>query len=93
MNILVIDTSSKRLCVGLMNDKGRIISYELDSGFRPTELLLPTIKKALMRAKVSFKELDYLAAGLGPGSFTGLRICLATIKGFAAALEIPVVGF
>ncbi|MFH1339101.1 MAG: tRNA (adenosine(37)-N6)-threonylcarbamoyltransferase complex dimerization subunit type 1 TsaB [Candidatus Omnitrophota bacterium] len=92
MNILAIDTSSKRLCVGLMNNKGRIAGYDLDSGIRHTELLLPTIKKALARAKLSLKQIDYLAVGLGPGSFTGLRIGLATIKGFAAALEKPVVG-
>ncbi len=92
MNILAIDTSSKRLCVGLMNRKGKIVEYNINAGKRHTELLLPTIKKALARAKLSLKEIDYLAVGLGPGSFTGLRIGLATIKGFAAALEKPVVG-
>ena len=75
-----------------MNDKGRITECDIDSGIRHTELLLPTIKKALARAKLSLKEIDYLAVGLGPGSFTGLRIGLATTKGFAAALEKPVVG-
>jgi tRNA threonylcarbamoyladenosine biosynthesis protein TsaB len=92
MNILAIDTSSKRLCVGLMNRKGKIVKYNINAGKRHTELLVPTIKKALARAKLSLKEIDYLAVGLGPGSFTGLRIGLATIKGFAAALEKPVVG-
>ncbi len=75
-----------------MNRKGKIVEYNINAEKRHTELLLPTIKKALARAKLSLKEIDYLAVGLGPGSFTGLRIGLATIKGFAAALEKPVVG-
>ena len=75
-----------------MNRKGKNVEYNINAGKRHTELLVPTIKKALARAKLSLKEIDYLAVGLGPGSFTGLRIGLATIKGFAAALEKPVVG-
>jgi len=92
MNILVIETSSQRLCVGLINHRGRIAEYDIDSGIRHTELLLPTIKKALVRLRLTLKDIDYFAVGLGPGSFTGLRIGLATIKGFAAALQKPVVG-
>jgi tRNA threonylcarbamoyladenosine biosynthesis protein TsaB len=92
MNILAIETSTKRLCLGLSNQKGRIAEYNLDSEKRHTELLLPTIKKALRRLRLSLAEIDYFAVGLGPGSFTGLRIGLATIKGFSAALSKPVIG-
>ncbi|MFH1578048.1 MAG: tRNA (adenosine(37)-N6)-threonylcarbamoyltransferase complex dimerization subunit type 1 TsaB [Candidatus Omnitrophota bacterium] len=92
MNILAVETSSKKLCVGILNHKGRILEYNLDSGQRHTELILPTIKRALKNFKLGFRGIDYFAVGLGPGSFTGLRIGLATIKGFAAALEKPVIG-
>ena len=92
MNILAIETSTKRLCVGAMSDKGKIVEYNLDSKIRHTELLLPTIKRALKRLKLSLSEVDYFAVGLGPGSFTGLRIGLATIKGFAKAKGAPIIG-
>ena len=92
MNILGLDTSSKRLCLGIMNYKGKIVEYNVNSGIRCTELLLPTIKKALRQIKLSLNEVDYFAIGLGPGSFTGLRIGLATIKGFAQALGTPIIG-
>jgi len=92
MNILAIETSTKRLCLGLMNHKGKIVKYNLDSEIRHTELLLPTIKKALRRMRLPLYEIDYFAVGLGPGSFTGLRIGLATIKGFALGLDVPVIG-
>lgn len=92
MNILAIETSTKRLCVGLMNHRGKIVEYDLDSKIRHTELLLPTIRRALKRLKLSLAEVDYFAVGLGPGSFTGLRIGLATIKGFAQAKGVPIIG-
>jgi len=92
MNILAVDTSTARLCLGIINHKHKIIEYNLDSGKRHTELLLPTIKKALMRLMITLDKIDCFAVGLGPGSFTGLRIGLATIKGFAQAKGIPIIG-
>lgn len=92
MNILAIDTSTTRLCVGIINDKHKITEYNLDSGRRHTELLLPTIKQALRRLRITLDKIDCFAVGLGPGSFTGLRIGLATIKGFAQAKGIPIIG-
>jgi tRNA threonylcarbamoyladenosine biosynthesis protein TsaB len=92
MNILAIDTSTKRLCLGLINNQYKILEYNLDSGIRHTELLLPTMKKALRRLRVSLDDIDCFAIGLGPGSFTGLRIGLATIKGFVQARRVPVIG-
>jgi len=92
MNILAVDTSSKKLCLGLSNHKGNIIEYNLDSGIRHAELLLPTIRKALRHLQLSLEKIDYFAVGLGPGSFTGLRIGLSLIKGFALALKKPVIG-
>ncbi len=92
MNILVVDTSTKRLCLGIINDKGKIVEYNLDSKIRHAQSLLPMIKRALRRLKLAIYEVDYFAVGLGPGSFTGLRIGLATIKGFTLALKKPVVG-
>ena len=93
MNVLAIETSTKRLCLGVINHKGKIVEYNLDSEIRHAELLLPTLKKALKRLSLVLSELDYFAVGLGPGSFTGLRIGLAMVKGFTEAVGVPVVGF
>ncbi len=78
--------------MGVMNHKNKIVEYNIDSGIRHTELILPTIKKALRRLSLPLKRIDYFVVGLGPGSFTGLRIGLATIKGFAMALKKSVIA-
>ena len=55
-------------------------------------MIIPLIEKALKKAKLSLRDINYFACGLGPGSFTGLRVGLAVIKGFAFSLNKPVVG-
>ena len=92
MNILAIDTSTKLLCVGLVNHKGKSVEYSLDSTMKYDQLLLPTISKALKRLKLCFKQIDCFVVGLGPGSFTGLRIALSTVKAFAVAQNKPIAG-
>ena len=92
MNILAIETSSHKLCVGLINNKAKTAEYVLPADRKHTDLLIPTIKRALARLRLKLSGIDYFAVGLGPGTFTGLRIGLSTVKGFAAALSRPVIG-
>ncbi len=92
INILAVDTSSSKFCLGIVNRKGKTAEYNLLCGIRHTELFLPTVRKALRRLRLSIDEIDCFAVGLGPGSFTGLRISLAFTKGFALALKRPIVG-
>jgi len=91
MKVLGIDTSTKFLCLGLA-DKTSFYEYRIELGRRHLSLLVPTIKRALEALGWSAGELDYLAVGLGPGSFTGLRVGLATIKGLSWAYQKPIVG-
>jgi len=92
MKILSIDTSSKTGSVALV-DSGHVIAdreYAADSGH--AEALIAEIDKALKRSKLSLSDIDGIAVAIGPGSFTGLRIGLATAKGLAVSLNKPVVG-
>jgi tRNA threonylcarbamoyladenosine biosynthesis protein TsaB len=91
MKVLGIDTSTKFLCLGLA-DKTRFYEYRIELGRRHSALLVPTIKRTLEALGWSAKDLDYFAVGLGPGSFTGLRVGLATIKGLSWAYKKPIVG-
>ena len=80
MNILAINTGEATAQIALLAN-GKNIYYELNASMKHSENLLPAIEKVLTDAKVALKDLDYLAVNLGPGSFTGLRIAVATAKG------------
>ncbi len=91
MRILGIDTSSRYLSIGAC-DGAKSYSYNLDAGIKHSALLMPSIKRILGALRWGIEDIDYFACGLGPGSFTGLRIGLAAIKGLAFVNRKPVVG-
>ena len=92
MKILGIDTSSKFLGIALAEDKSIIIeeSHLLDR--KHSSQLVPKIKEMLERSSLSIDEVDAFVIGLGPGSFTGLRIGVSTVKGFGIATKKPCIG-
>ncbi|PJC47821.1 MAG: tRNA (adenosine(37)-N6)-threonylcarbamoyltransferase complex dimerization subunit type 1 TsaB, partial [Candidatus Omnitrophica bacterium CG_4_9_14_0_2_um_filter_42_8] len=89
MKILGIDTSSKFLNIALSENKDIIKegSYLLDR--KHASRLVPKIKELLRKSRVSINKIDAFIIGLGPGSFTGLRIGVSAIKGFCVASEKP----
>lgn len=89
MNILAIDTSTKKANVCLEYNN-KVIDKCIDNEITHSEKLLPLIDEVLSSENTSLKEIDYLACSAGPGSFTGIRIGIATVKAFAKALNIPV---
>ncbi|MDP2938445.1 MAG: tRNA (adenosine(37)-N6)-threonylcarbamoyltransferase complex dimerization subunit type 1 TsaB [Candidatus Omnitrophota bacterium] len=91
MKILGIDTTTRFLCLGIYNDT-KIYEYNLDLGRRLSSLITVTIKRVLDALGWQINDIDYFACGLGPGSFTGLRVGIATVKGFAFSLNKPVAG-
>ena len=91
MKILGIDTTTRFLCLGIYNDN-KVYEYNLDLGRRLSALITVTIKRVLDALGWQIKDIDYFACGLGPGSFTGMRVGIATIKGLAFSLNKPVVG-
>ncbi len=90
-NILAIDTSGVFLSVAILQRSKLIARHHSMVGQRHSELLVPTIGRLLKKTKFDLKNLDCLAVSVGPGSFTGLRIGVATIKGLSLAIKKPVV--
>ena len=89
--ILAIETSTLTTSAAVLDD-GRVL-VEKDAQATPhSEALLPLIDEVLRAAAVAPAQLDLLACGAGPGSFTGLRIGLATAKGLCFALGRPLVS-
>ena len=89
MNILAIDTSTKSANVCLEHNN-KITNKSIDNNITHSEKLLPLIDEVLKSSNASLNEIDYLACSLGPGSFTGIRIGISTIKAFAKTLNLPV---
>jgi tRNA threonylcarbamoyladenosine biosynthesis protein TsaB len=92
MTILGIETSTMTGSVALMDEKRLIAEYTLNLKETHTSRLMPTIDRMLKDASLTIRDLDEIAVSLGPGSFTGLRIGIATAKGLAQGLNIPVIG-
>ena len=92
MKILGIDTSSKFLSIAVSEDKNIIKeeSYLLDR--QHSSQLVPKIKELIKKSRLSIKKIDGFVVGIGPGSFTGLRIGVSTVKGFGIALGKPCIG-
>ncbi len=91
MNILAIDTSTEYLMVGLESDKGTI-SLSARMGLKHATTLLPWIERILKDASIKPDKLELIVCSIGPGSFTGLRIGLATVKGLVMGTGCSVVG-
>ncbi|HMF51308.1 MAG TPA: tRNA (adenosine(37)-N6)-threonylcarbamoyltransferase complex dimerization subunit type 1 TsaB [Candidatus Saccharimonadales bacterium] len=104
MRILGIDTATSIASVALVED-GHSIAEELHDrrratieaatvqlGANHTEFILPSIQSLLDKTHTALSSLSGIAVTVGPGSFTGLRIGLATVKGLAYECGIPVVG-
>ena len=90
--ILCIETSSKNCSVAISKN-GKIIDWqeELDENYCHGEKLHVLIEKLLEKSIISINEIDAFCFSSGPGSYTGLRIGAAAVKGFAAALDKPVI--
>lgn len=90
MKILAIDTTSKICSVALLEDEKIIDEINLDSGLTHSENLMPLVKKILEKNEVQLKEINLIGVDVGPGSFTGIRIGVASTKAMAEVWNIPV---
>jgi len=92
MKVLGLDTSTSCGAVGLIDDERVISEYLVDTPITHSERLLGAIELVLRDAHCAIEDLDGWAISLGPGSFTGLRIGVSTVKGLAFATQKPVAG-
>lgn len=90
MKILAVDTSSKICAVAILEDNKVIDEIKLDNGKTHSENLMPIIKEILDKNDLTLKDMNLIAVSVGPGSFTGIRIGIATIKPMAEVYNLPV---
>lgn len=92
-NYLAIDTASKYLCAVLCY-RGEVYTfYEEDCAMKHSTLLMPAVDSLFEQSGASLQDLDFFACNIGAGSFTGIRIGIATAKGFALATGKPILPF
>lgn len=90
--ILNIETATTVCSVSISKNSELIFCKELDSGFTHAENLHLFIREALSESKLKIEQLNAISVSKGPGSYTGLRIGVSTAKGFAYALNIPLIS-
>lgn len=83
MKILAIDTSALVATAALCEDETPIAIYSQKSGLTHSQTMLPIVRNLLNDAGITMDDIDMLAVSAGPGSFTGVRIGVSTIKGLA----------
>lgn len=93
MNILAVDTALEACSVGLsVGGPGRSLAKSEPVVRRHAERLFGMIAEVLAEADVSIAEIDRFAVTIGPGSFTGIRVGIAAVRGFAVVSGVPAVG-
>ena len=92
MRILGIDSSAKSASAAYVKDETLVASYFQNSGLTHSKTLLPMIEDMLKNNGIMADDIDMFAVSHGPGSFTGLRIGISTVKGMAFSKNMPAVG-
>lgn len=92
MLILALESSAKAASVALMKDETLIAQYSQCSGLTHSRTLLPMLEDMLKNTETKIEDVDLIAVAHGPGSFTGIRIGVSTVKGLAWASDKKCVG-
>ncbi|MFW6381025.1 MAG: tRNA (adenosine(37)-N6)-threonylcarbamoyltransferase complex dimerization subunit type 1 TsaB, partial [Bacillota bacterium] len=92
MKILGIDTSTEICALGLLVEGEMLAEINLKLDRRHSERLMPNLVHLFQESGLEIKEIEGMAVTIGPGSFTGLRIGLSTVKAMAQYLQVPVRG-
>ena len=92
MLTLAFDTSFKTVAIALLKDDTILYDVVINAGLNHSETLLPAIEDACGQLRLKITDIDLFACTLGPGSFTGLRVGVSTMKGLLLASGKPAVG-
>ena len=91
MNVLALDTATEAAAIALRAGD-RLYARVAREGLRHAQTLVPQIEQLLAQAAIAGAALDLVVVGIGPGSFTGLRIAIATARGLARGASCALVG-
>ena len=89
MKILAVDTATSWQSVAILDDSRVLARHDQEAAGSHAKLLLPTIDRLFRETGLTLKRLDGLVVSIGPGSFTGLRVGLATLLGFRTISRLP----
>lgn len=92
MKILSIDTSSKICSVSILENDTTILEKHNNDEKTHSQKLMPLISELFNETKLNLDNIDLLACCQGPGSFTGIRIGISTVKAFSDVKHIPIIG-
>ena len=92
MKILAFDSTARAASVAVCDGERLLGLYNIDNGLTQSELLLPMAENLLHSLKLNFSDIELICAATGPGSFTGVRIGTALVKGIAFGRNIPCVS-
>ena len=92
MKILAFDSSGLVASVAILEEEQLIAEYTLNYKKTHSQTLLPMLDEIVKMTELDLNEIDAIAVAAGPGSFTGLRIGSATVKGLGLALNKPIVS-
>jgi tRNA threonylcarbamoyladenosine biosynthesis protein TsaB len=92
MVTLALECATNTVGLALLDEDNVRAEIYLDAARHHSEVLLPALDQLLRLSGLSLERVDLIACTIGPGSFTGLRIGVSTVKGLALALDKPVVG-
>ena len=92
MKILALDSTENTAAVALTEDDVLVASTVINALRSHSELLLPAIENIMNASRISYSDIDVFACSSGPGSFTGVRIGVSTIKGLAFGRNAVCIG-
>ena len=92
MKILSIDTASDVCGVSILNNTDLILNSDILTGRTHSENLMPIIEKTFKETNLQLNDIDLIVSNIGPGSFTGIRIGISTVKAFCDTQNISCIG-
>ena len=92
MITLAIECATDTVGLALLDGRDILADFYLGQGRHRAEVVLPALEKLLLMAGITMEQIDLLACTTGPGSFTGVRIGVSSVKGLALATGKPIVG-